>query len=287
MELGMIRAYENNTRPKSKKRIKADARRGVVTVHAKRLAVPVCVGYSEIDKHAIKIYQKHFPTHKNYGDITQIDEKKLPDFDALVGGFPCQSFSIAGKRKGFDDTRGTMFFEICRILKQKQPRLVLFENVKGLLSHDQGRTFTTIIASLDELGYDLQWQLLNSKNFGVPQNRERVFIVGHLRGSRRPEVFPFIDDAGISDIKNEAEGGRTQAEVSHTLRGPNVKADQLFIREVGTLRTHKDGQGFRKTKSGLVPTIPARAREDGSGQPIVYIPEATRGGTPKRGSATA
>jgi DNA (cytosine-5)-methyltransferase 1 len=150
-----------------------------------------CIGYSEIDKYAIQIYQRHFQDHKNYGDITKINEKELPDFDLLCGGFPCQSFSIAGKRGGFSDTRGTLFFDIARILKAKKPRLLLLENVKGLLSHDEGRTFATIISTLDELGYDLQWQVLNSKNHGVPQNRERVFIVGHLRGTRRPEVFPF------------------------------------------------------------------------------------------------
>jgi len=152
---------------------------------------PTCIGYSEIDKYATATYQSHFPEHKNYGDITKINEQELPDFDMLVGGFPCQAFSIAGKRKGFEDTRGTLFFDIARIIKAKQPRLVFLENVKGLLSHDNGETFRTIIATLDELGYDLQWQVLNSKNHGVPQNRERVFIIGHLRGTSRPEVFPF------------------------------------------------------------------------------------------------
>ena len=155
-----------------------------------------CVGYSEIDKYASQIYQSHFPNHKNYGDITSIIAKDLPDFDLLVGGFPCQSFSIAGKRGGFNDTRGTMFFELARILRAKQPRLFVFENVKGLLSHDGGRTFATIIQTLDELGYDCQWQVLNSKNHGVPQNRERVFIIGHLRGTSRPEVFPFGESDG-------------------------------------------------------------------------------------------
>ena len=150
-----------------------------------------CVGYSEIDKYAIEIYQRQFPEHKNYGDITKIKPNKLPDFDLLVGGFPCQAFSIAGKRKGFKDTRGTLFFDIARILKSKKPRLFLLENVKGLLSHDNGDTFKTIIATLTKLGYDVQWQVLNSKNFGVPQNRERVFIVGHLRGTPRPQIFPF------------------------------------------------------------------------------------------------
>lgn len=151
---------------------------------------PSCVGYSEIDKHAIQTYQKHYPKHKNYGDIKLINEKELPDFDLLVGGFPCQAFSIAGKRKGFEDTRGTLFFDIARILKSKKPRRILLENVKGLLSHDNGDTFKVIITTLTKLGYDIQWQVLNSKNFGVPQNRERVFIVGHLRGTGRPSVFP-------------------------------------------------------------------------------------------------
>lgn len=225
-----------------------------------------CVGFSEIDKYAIQIYQHQFPNHKNYGDITKIDADALPDFDLLVGGFPCQAFSIAGKRQGFDDTRGTLFFDLARILKAKRPRLFLFENVKGLLSHDDGRTFRTIIAALTELGYDLQWQVLNSKNHGVPQNRERIFIVGHLGGTPRPEVFPFGQDAGIPDAEDEPGEGRPQAEVSHTLRGSSVKADQVFI---GTLRTHKDGEGFRELKQGLSPTIPARAREDGSGQPVI------------------
>ncbi len=149
---------------------------------------PACIGFSEIDKYAVQTYQKHYPNHKNYGDITKINAKSLPDFDLLVGGFPCQAFSIAGKRKGFEEARGTLFFEIARILQTKKPRLLLLENVKGLLSHDEGRTFRVIISTLDELGYDLQWQVLNSKDFGVPQNRERVLIVGHLRGMSRPEV---------------------------------------------------------------------------------------------------
>lgn len=150
-----------------------------------------CVGYSEIDKYAIQVYQKHFPNHINYGDITKIVPRELPDFELLVGGFPCQAFSIAGKRAGFNEKRGTLFFDIARIIATKKPRLLLLENVKGLLSHDEGRTFEIIICTLDELGYDCQWQVLNSKDFGVPQNRERIFIIGHLRGTPRPEVFPF------------------------------------------------------------------------------------------------
>jgi len=220
---------------------------------------PHCIGFSEIDKYATQIYQKHFPNHKNYGDITKINVSELPDFDLLVGGFPCQSFSIAGKRGGFEDTRGTLFFEIARLLKAKIPRLLLLENVKGLLSHDNGNTFKTIISTLDELGYDLQWQVLNSKNFGVPQNRERVFIVGHLRGTSRPEVFPIgesdgeskeisqlnnprhsndrvYDPRGLSPTLNTAQGGNRQPNIiTSTITtenahgfGKNVTANQVY-----------------------------------------------------------
>lgn len=108
-------------------------------------------------------------------------------------GFPCQAFSIAGKRGGFADTRGTLFFEVMRLAKERKPKILFAENVKGLLNHDGGRTFGTIIRAMDELGYDVEWQLLNSANFGVPQNRERVFIIGHLRGAGGRKVFPFGD----------------------------------------------------------------------------------------------
>ena len=150
-----------------------------------------CIGYSEIDKYAIQTYKKHFPNHKNYGDATKIDPDRLPDFDMLCGGFPCQAFSIAGKRRGFEDTRGTLFFDIGRILNVKRPKIVFLENVKGLLNHNKGETFRIILQTLDELGYEIQWMVLNSKFFGVPQNRERVFIIGSLRGTSRPEILPF------------------------------------------------------------------------------------------------
>jgi len=166
-----------------------------------------CVGYSEIDRYAAAITRYHYPKLTNYGDATRIQPETLPSCDLIVGGFPCQSFSIAGKRRGFEDTRGTLFFEICRIARAKRVSYLWLENVKGLLSHDEGRTFQTIIESLDELGYDCQWQVLNSKYHGVPQNRERVFIIGHLRGQSRPKVFPItetsIDDGRITEESRE------------------------------------------------------------------------------------
>ena len=156
-----------------------------------------CVGFCEIDKFARKSYKAIYDTKGEIElhDITQVTNEEWRKFrgtvDIICGGFPCQAFSIAGKREGFlDETRGTLFFEIARAAKEIKPPLLFLENVKGLLSHDQGRTFRTILSTLDELGYDAEWQVLNSKDFGVPQNRERVFIIGHLRGAGGRPVFP-------------------------------------------------------------------------------------------------
>jgi len=149
-----------------------------------------CVWSNDIDLHCAKIYEKNFGEKPDTRSIRDVSVEEIPDHDILCGGFPCQSFSIAGKRRGFQDTRGTLFFEIARIIKAKKPSYLFLENVKGLLSHDNGRTFETIITTLDELGYDTQWMVLNSKDYGVPQSRERIFIVGHLRGKPRPSVFP-------------------------------------------------------------------------------------------------
>lgn len=175
----------------------------------------ICVGFSEIDQYAIQIYKKHFSNHKEYGNVTNIKWSDVGDFEMLVGGFPCQSFSIAGKRRGFNDIRGTLFFEIARATQEKQPRFLLLENVKGLLSHDKGRTFGTILNTLDELGYDLQWQVLNSKNFGVPQNRERVFIIGHLRTTSRPQVFPLLRSNSNPVPRNQ----ETKKQLANTITG--------------------------------------------------------------------
>ena len=168
---------------------------------------PLCIGFSELDKYATSIYKQHYKEHEGYGDCTKINWSEVENFDCLVGGFPCQAFSIAGKRAGFDDTRGTLFFEIARALREKQPRLCVLENVKGLLSHDKGNTFFTILTTLDELGYDCEWQVFNSKNFGVPQNRERIFIIGHLRGAGGRKIFP-IGRSNTKALKQIIGGGQ-------------------------------------------------------------------------------
>ena len=171
-----------------------------------------CVGHCEIDAHADKSYRALFHTEGEWfcNDARQIDTSGLPDFDLVCGGFPCQSFSIAGHRKGFEDTRGTLFFEIARILKARKPPFVLLENVPGLLSHDEGRTFAVILGTLSRLGYHVEWQVLNSKDFGVPQSRQRVFIVGYLGAGCAGKILPILGTNGASLIQvlGGAQGSR-------------------------------------------------------------------------------
>lgn len=154
-----------------------------------------CVGHCEIDKYANQAYNVIYePKGELYfEDATKINPDDLPDIDLICGGFPCQAFSIAGRRGGFNDARGTLFFEIARIAAAKRPKYLLLENVPGLLSHDKGRTFATILSTLDELGYDVAWQVLDSKNFRVPQSRKRLFIVGYLREQCSGRVLSFTE----------------------------------------------------------------------------------------------
>ena len=169
-----------------------------------------CVGFCEIDKYARQSYKAIHNTEGEleYHDITTVTDDQWRELkgtvDIIAGGFPCQTFSIAGKRQGFEDeTRGTLFFEIMRAAKQIQPPILFLENVKGLLNHDKGRTFRIILQAMDELGYDAEWQVLNSKDFGVPQNRERVFIIGHLRGAGGREIFPIGPADGTTCVPIE------------------------------------------------------------------------------------
>jgi len=147
-----------------------------------------CVGFSEVDKYAIQVYQHHFPDHHNYGDITKINWQSVPDFDLLVGGSPCQDLSVAGKQQGLDGKRSGLFWDYVKALEIKKPAHFVWENVKGALSSNEGRDFAEIINAFSEAGYSLWWQVLNAKDFGVPQNRERVFVLGTRNGSPR-EVF--------------------------------------------------------------------------------------------------
>lgn len=166
-----------------------------------------CVFSSEWDKFATKTYEANFGDTPK-GDITKIKEEDIPEHDILVAGFPCQPFSNAGKKLGFEDTRGTLFFDVARIIKYHQPKVVFCENVKNLLTHDKGRTFKVIKNVLEKLGYVVYYKVLNSKNFGVPQNRERLYIVA-FREDINHDFFEFPEGTDstktIRDILEEKE----------------------------------------------------------------------------------
>lgn len=170
-----------------------------------------CVFTSEIKPYAVKVLKENHPDEIIYGDITEIEAKKIPDFDFMLAGFPCQAFSAAGKRLGFEDTRGTLFFEVERIMKEKKPFGFILENVEGLVNHDrenprdrQGRTLSIILSRLSELGYEYSWRVLNAKNFGVPQDRKRVYIVGTKKEKPNIENFK-IKCAVLSDVLEKGE----------------------------------------------------------------------------------
>lgn len=169
-----------------------------------------CVFASEIDSFATRAYKALYNGAPELrGDITKIDARIIPDHDLLVGGFPCQAFSVAGQRKGFEDTRGTLFFEIARIAKVKHPKMMLLENVKGLLSHDKGRTIEVMAQTLSDIGYGIDFAVLNSKYFGVPQNRERIFIVAHRDMAHEPWNIEGKDVVARAKQRIQALGVRT------------------------------------------------------------------------------
>lgn len=248
-----------------------------------------CVGYSEIDKYARSIYERNFPEHINFGDATKIETKDLPDFDFLVGGFPCQAFSLAGKRRGFNDTRGTLFFEIARILKDKRPRYFLLENVKGLLSHDKGKTFKTILEILSDLRYDVRWKVYNSKDYGVPQNRERVFIEGYSRRECSGEVLsprrPSTENIGkVSNTWVGVRTGRLHCIDEHmntlTAEGQNSGGRQFILEKESSSNNelvclNKGAAQAQKVydPKGVAPTLSACGGGDGGKTGSYIVPD--------------
>lgn len=160
---------------------------------------PVCVFASEIKPHAIRVLMQNHPNDIITGDITKVNANDIPDFDILCGGFPCQAFSAAGKREGFADTRGTLFFDVERIISVKRPKGFILENVEGLVNHDGGNTLKVIIEHLCKIGYKVTYKVLNSKNFGVAQERKRIYIVGTLEGKVDLDNFPVLN-AKVGDI---------------------------------------------------------------------------------------
>ena len=216
-----------------------------------------CVFSSEWDKFSQQTYEANFG-EMPHGDITEIDEKDIPKHDLLVAGFPCQAFSQAGLKKGFKDTRGTMFFEIARILDHHKPKAFLLENVKGLRGHDKGNTFKTIMSILNELGYKtLAHKVLNAKEFGLPQNRERIFIVGFLDHFLFDFPEPPMTDTKVGDILDKRV--KDKYTISDKMWNSAKKRKEFY---------KKKGYGFGYSlfnrKSKYTSTISARYYKDGA-----------------------
>ena len=231
------------------------------------------VGFSEVDKYATQLYKHQFPKSKELGDVTIIRSEDLPkNIDILCGGFPCQTFSIAGKRAGFDDTRGTLFFEIARILRYfrgigKPIPYFILENVKGLLNHDDGRTFAAIYGVLTDLDYTIECQLLNTR-WWLPQNRERIYIVGHLGDRSRPKVFPIGEADGT--INEGCKQKNTKSENSQTIRSRYGNGTGSHIKQ---LNNPKHSQQRIYDPSGISPTI-AAGNLGGGKSPSKFLQEA-------------
>ena len=245
-----------------------------------------CLMSSEINNACKTIYQKNFG-ETPLCDVTKIPLNDIPDHDVLTAGFPCQPFSICGKKMGFEDTRGTLFFHICEIINAKQPKVVLLENVKHLIHHDSGNTLAIILNSLEELGYYVTTKLLNAKNFGIPQNRERIIIFAtkekpfnflKCNFTKTEPLEKFLDkDNGEFEFLNKdeytlIENPITQKESGLIFVGYRNKA----IRKAGVRentehlsRVHKQPNRIYSIK-GTHPTLPS---QEASGRFFIYLPE--------------
>ncbi|MBO3700195.1 DNA cytosine methyltransferase [Roseivirga sp. E12] len=225
-----------------------------------------CVFTSEWDKYAVKTYNANYPDEVIFGDITQVETQLIPDHDILLAGFPCQPFSQAGKKQGFNDTRGTLFFDIERVLRSKLPQMFLLENVKQLVGHDKqdkrdrfGRTFSIILETLEDIGYKVYWKVLRARDFGLPQNRERVYIVGFLNHNVEFQ-FPTPDENNttrLGDILSDVVDDR------YTI------SDKLWEGHRRRKRENKlKGKGFGYSlfnhDSPYANTLSARYYKDGS-----------------------
>lgn len=275
----------------------------------------------DIDKYAKQTYLKNFDCKQFYTDITKLDMKDLSYVDLLVFGFPCQAFSMAGKRGGFDDTRGTLFYDALRYLKEHRPRYFIAENVKGLLSHDNGKTFQTIIDCLalttntqmsimpfDNLGYHIYYKVLNTKNFGIPQNRERIFIIGirddEDNNFRFPKEIPL--ELKLKDILQDNPNNLIRVDEKYYLseKQQTILLDRIKVniknikdptcldvynkklvkdisicltephhnnlRLVEWIGDYRQDDGLRIRKDNISPCLMARAREDISSSPIIH-----------------
>lgn len=213
-----------------------------------------CVFASEIDKHASRVYEQNHQI-KPQGDITKIDEQDIPSHDILCAGFPCQAFSISGKQKGFEDTRGTLFFDIARIVKYHQPKILFLENVKNFAKHDNGNTLKTIINTLESLNYTIYYKVLNTNKFGLPQNRERIYFVAFNNTYLKKTLFTFPIENRVSKVEdvleNNPENGKIIERKDIFFHNKYISTFDLFGNEIlpnkpiQIGKVNKGGQGER------------------------------------------
>lgn len=243
-----------------------------------------CVFSSEINPKAAKVYEKNFKENP-LGDVTKINLNNLPNFDMLCAGFPCQPFSISGKKKGFEDTRGTLFFDICRIIDGKKPKVVFLENVKHLIHHDKGKTLKTILQTLENMGYKVVYRLLNAKDFGMPQNRERIIIIASksknfdfnllLSIQKQAYLEDFLDTKGEFEVLDKTEYtllSKTTHQDSGLIfcgyRNKNIWKKGIRENTLHLSRVHRQPNRIYSVK-GVHPTIPS---QESSGRFFIYIP---------------
>ena len=228
-----------------------------------------CVGHSEVDKYANMVLRYRYKDVINYGNIEKIEWKEIPDFDMLVGGTPCQDLSIAGKREGLDGRRSGLFFEFIRCLREKQPRYFIWENVKGALSSNEGWDFARVLIEFSEAGYDLWWQVLDATDFGIPQHRERIFILGNLGERCFREVF-FEPESSGAHIELQEQSGNTI-----TRRYRSGEANGTYIIE-SEQQTQIENVHFTRTQQNRIYGINGISstlhRRNGGGQTKIAIP---------------
>lgn len=238
---------------------------------------------NDIDTYACKTFDENFELKSTCKDVREIDAKDLPDFDCLIAGFPCQAFSIAGYRKGFEDTRGTLFFEIARILKERKPNVILLENVKNLVSHDSGKTFDVILSTLKEIGYHVRYKVLNACEYGnIPQNRERIYIVGFLNEEFANKFYfpdPIPLTTSLKDLIDFEEKVEEKYYYTEEKYPKIVKAMESFTSEDTLYQWRR--QYIRQNKSNMSPTLTANMGTGGHNVPLVRTKFGIRKLTPK------
>lgn len=237
---------------------------GGFTIPAKKYGIET-IGFSEVDKYAIQVLNYHYPNIKNYGDITKIKGEDLPTVDIITGGSPCQDLSVAGKGAGLDGARSGLFFHFIRLIKEKQPTYFVWENVKGALSSSKGWDFARVQIEMEQAGYDVFWQLLNAKDFGVPQNRDRIFAIGIRKGSGREILFKRI---------GSSQNIKTRQQVSSTIHAGYYKQggrDQQYINKI--VNTGHDGTNIFST-DGIAPTQKVLGGGQGAKTGLYAIPNS-------------